>query len=118
MKITGPKGPGAVTPPAEEIEGKRSERTGGPSFKEVLDPARGSGATGAAGPIAEITARLKAGEIDAAQASELLVEAVVRSKVAGATPQLQAQLRDTLRRLLTEDPILASKLRSLTRDEK
>jgi hypothetical protein len=67
--------------------------------------------------IGQISARLKAGEITAAQATELLVDAVVRARVPSIAADLQDQLRATLHRLLAEDPMLAAKVRRLTEVE-
>ena len=116
MKITGPgSGPGAVQPPAADAAAEKSqpERADAPSFASLL----GSEPAAAADPSAtidQISARLKSGEITAAQATELLVDAVVRARIPSIATELQEQLRTTLRRLLDEDPVLAAQVRRLT----
>jgi len=114
MKITGP---GGVTPPAPESPAEKPKETGATqatSFASLLG-AEQAGAVGAPPEaIGAISARLRAGEINAAQATELLVEAVVRARVPALAAELQEQLRATLRRMLAEDPVLAAKVRRLT----
>jgi hypothetical protein len=69
-----------------------------------------------ASALAEVSARLRAGEITAPQAAELVIEAIVRSRV--ATPELHERLRAVLRRLIEEDPIVAAKVRELAEEKK
>lgn len=117
MKITGPRsGPDAVQPASAEArtaETQPERPAGAPSFASLLD-AEPAGATAPSEAIGRISAQLKAGEITPAQATELLVDAVVRARVPAIAAELQDQLRATLRRLLDEDPVLSAKVRRLT----
>jgi hypothetical protein len=112
MKITGPGGP-AVPPPSVE-KSEQAHPAEAPSFATLIDPGQVSAAAAPSEAIGQISARLKAGEITATQATELLVDAVVRARVPSIAAELQAQLRSTLHRLLAEDPVLAAKVRRLT----
>ncbi len=118
MKITGPGGgPGAVAPPTPEPAAERSSaarEAEAPRFAELLAPEGAGEPAAPSAAIGEISARLRAGEISPAQASELLIDAVVRARVPALAAELQEQLRATLRRLLAEDPLLAAKVRRLT----
>ncbi len=114
MKVSGPKGPGAVPPPPVEEGAEKPPSATPTSFREVLQP---PAAKPAESPLqaafAEIQARLQAGELDAARAGEQLVEAVVRAQLPEAAAALKQQLREVLQRMLREDPVLAAKLRAL-----
>jgi hypothetical protein len=82
----------------------------------VLEPAAPARGLEEASALAEVSAKLRAGEITAAQAAELIIDAVVRDRI--ATPELHDRLRGVLRRLLEEDPILAAKLRKLAEEDR
>jgi hypothetical protein len=114
MKVSGPKGPGVPPTPAEGAEKPATTSATSASFRELL---QAPATKGAEGPLqaafADIQARLRAGELDAARAGEQLVEAVVRAQLPEATTALKQQLREVLQRLLREDPVLAAKLREL-----
>lgn len=121
MKIGGPKGPSPV-PPREVEPSKPADRTTGPSFGEVLGAEKAAG-TGGAAPAealrdvaAELGAKLKAGEITKEQAVELLIETTVRQRLRDAAPELAQRVREVLRRIVAEDPMLAEKVRQLAGD--
>jgi len=114
MKVSGPKGPGAVPPPPAEEGADKPQSATSASFRELLEtPAARPAESPLQAAFAEIQARLRAGEIDAARASEQLVETVVRAQLPEAAAALQQQLREVLQRMLREDPVLAAKLREL-----
>jgi hypothetical protein len=117
MKIGGPKGPSPV-PPREVEPSKPADRAAGPSFGEVLGADKATGADGAApaSAVAEIGAKLKAGEITKEQAVELLIETTVRQRLRDAAPELAQRVREVLRRIVAEDPLLAQKVRQLSGD--
>jgi hypothetical protein len=122
MKITGPQGPGGGAPPVADETIDKAGKAGAPRFDEVLGAPPSQAADAVAQPgadaISAIGARLRAGEISGAQATELLLDAVVRARVSDAAPRLRAELRETLRRLMHEDPTLAAKVRRLAGDDK
>lgn len=121
MKISGPKGPGPIKPPTEPTakEGAKAE---GPSFKEVLEgqptqAAEGTPGTPMATSIAEVTAKLKAGEVNGPEAIEMLIEAVVRQAVGGALPAIKERMRAAIRRYVEEDPVLSARIKELDRGD-
>ena len=116
MKIGGPEGPGQVTPPAADLEPAAPDKANGPRFADVLEPAAPARSLEEASALAEVSAKLRAGEITAAQAAELIIDTIVRNRI--ATPELHERLRGVLRRLIEEDPILAAKLRTLAEENK
>ena len=66
--------------------------------------------------MAEVARRLRAGEITAKQAVELLIDDVIARQVGRALADRQtlaAELKELLRRQMETDPYLASKVRRL-----
>ncbi len=115
MKIGGPKGPGPILPPSGKVS--EPETTSGPQFKDVRqkDPAPLSGTGGT--HVDEIRRQLEAGEINGTQATEMIINAIVRTKITAMKPELQKNLRDKLQQMIAEDPILAQKVKKLTEEE-
>ncbi|MDB4968166.1 MAG: hypothetical protein JWN44_3855 [Myxococcales bacterium] len=75
----------------------------------------GTGGTGGTDPIAQVAARLRAGEITSDQAVDLLIEDAIGRQMGGAVPKdLEPRLREVLRDYATNDPYLAAKIRRLT----
>jgi hypothetical protein len=113
MKISGPKGPGP-TPPTTEPK-KEPAKTEGPSFQDVLQADKSSAATDAAptNAVAEVTAKLKAGEVTGPQAVDMLIEAVVKQQVGEVAPALRERIRDALQKVIAADPMLSEKIRQL-----
>jgi hypothetical protein len=110
-------------------------RVKGPSDKPPVNavdgidpvaPEREVGEVGQAAPahaadapdaVAEVAARLKAGELSVDQAVELLIDDVIARQVARAVDHardFEPQLRDLLRSYASSDPFLAAKIRRLT----
>ena len=130
MKISGPKGPQA--PPdlddldeldkLDKLDKKTdaSNAADGPEFAQALQTPQGVEqapqvfAPQASTTIAEVTAKIKAGELTEAQAAELLIDAVVRQTAERMAPALRERLRAALRDLVENDPVLAQKVRYLT----
>jgi hypothetical protein len=82
-----------------------------------VEPAQPASGAGAIDPIAKIAGRLRAGEIDADQAVELLIDDAVRRQLGRATdekPELAGKLRELLRQHAASDPNLAAHIRRLT----
>ena len=120
MKIGGPKGPAPPIEPPKSSETERPEKAGAARFDELLGTRETPQAEGAAPPsgvIEEVSARLRAGEVTRDQAVDLLIDAVIESKAVEVGPAVRDKLRDALRGLVTEDPVLAEKVRKLGGEE-
>ena len=86
--------------PAETGAVGRVAKTGGPS------------GPGGADAIAQVAARLRAGEITVDDAVELLIDdAIARG---GGSRELEPKLREVLREYAASDPFLSAKIRRLT----
>ena len=80
--------------------------TGGPTGPGGLDP------------IAQVAARLRAGEIGSDEALELLIDDTIARQMGGAVPKdLEPKLREVLRDYAANDPFLAAKIRKLTQGQ-
>lgn len=128
MKVTGPH-TGAPPVETEAAKGKAPvdgaqaggvEKAGaGPTFAETLAAGRAAppASTRAQAPDAltsDIAADLQAGKLDRQGALERVVERIIdRQLGADAPPALRAQLRDTLRETISNDPMVIEKLRGL-----
>ncbi|MCC6746413.1 MAG: hypothetical protein IT371_02070 [Deltaproteobacteria bacterium] len=113
MKIGGPKGPGPIEPPPlAKTEGPQGQAK--VQFSETLKP---SETRPAAAPtndaLTEIVARLRSGEVNAAQAVELLIGQVVEKRGGALTPAANEKLRAALQSLVAEDPLLSASLRRM-----
>jgi hypothetical protein len=112
----GPKAPDAVndvTAP-DALSGTDSvrgtEATGAPAVSRV---------SGASDAVAEVAARLRAGEITVDQAVERLIDDAIERQMGRALEQakeLEPRLREVLRGFAAGDPLLTDKLRRLTLD--
>ena len=70
--------------------------------------------TRGASALAEVSAALEAGRLSAKAAVDKVVEVVLDRQLGpSASPALRAQLAQALHESLTDDPLLAAKLRSL-----
>ena len=87
--------------PAETGAVGRVAKTGGPS------------GPGGADAIAQVAARLRAGEISADEALELIIDDTI-ARQAGVGKDLEPKLREVLRDYAATDPFLAAKIRKLT----
>jgi hypothetical protein len=123
MKVSGPKGPGQ--PPELEKPTKKAETADAASasdFSQALqtEPVERTAqvdASGASAAVAEVTARIKAGELTGARAAELLIDAVVRQTAERLAPALRRRLRAALEEIVKNDPVLAEKMRHLANGE-
>ncbi len=113
------KGPGDGPPsidPAAGVDAPDGVGEVAPAATEGVAPVGGSAAAGL-DPIAEVAAKLRAGEITVDRAVELLIDDVIERQVGRATegaPELTRQLRDLLTRFSENDPFLAARIRRLT----
>ena len=77
----------------------------------AVDPASSTRATAAAGDIEALTSALASGEIDPAQAQQMLIECVVQEQLpADATPEMIEAIRTEVEAMLAEDPTLQALL--------
>jgi len=111
------KAPGKL-PRHPRLKKETIAEAGALQFSEILDsPSKAKESTPIASALGKVSAELKAGEISAAQAVDLLIETAVKAKLSAKEPQLQQRLRETLRRLIAEDPLLAAKMKKLAEDD-
>ena len=116
------KGPGdGVRPPDAVDEAGQVEGVDDTAPAETGAVARVGGTGGTGGPtgsdpIAAVAARLRAGEISADEALELIIDDTIDRQLGGAVPKdfFEPKLREVLRQYATSDPFLAAKLRKLT----
>ena len=117
MRIKGP-GPGdGPRPPGEVDEAERVEGVdeAAPAETGAVGRVGGTGGPGGSDPIAQVAARLRAGEISSDEALELLIEDTIQRQMGGAVPKdLEPKLREVLRDYAANDPFLAAKIRRLT----
>jgi hypothetical protein len=113
------KGPGdGVRPPDAVDEAGEVEGVDDTAPAETGAVARVGGTGGPTGsdPIAQVAARLRAGEISADEALELIIDDTIDRQLGGAVPKdLEPKLREVLRQYATSDPFLAAKIRKLTK---
>jgi hypothetical protein len=88
-----------------------------PEATKPVEPAQPAERAGALDPVARVAARLRAGEIGADEAVELLIDDAVERQLGKAIadkPELAQKLRDLLRQHAANDPHLAAHIRRLT----
>lgn len=115
MRIKGP-GDGPRPPDAvDEAAPVDAVDETGPAETGAVSRVGGPGGPDSSDPIGRIAARLRAGEIDADEALELLIDdAVGRQLGAAASKDLEGKLREVLRDYAANDPYLAARIRRLT----
>jgi hypothetical protein len=107
----GPRPPDAVDE-AGEVEGVDDAA---PAETGAVSRVGGTGGPTGSDPIAEVAARLRAGEISSDEALELIIDDTIQRQMGGAVPKdLEPKLREVLRDYATNDPFLAAKIRKLT----
>ncbi len=117
MRIKGP-GPGDGPRPPDAVD-EAGEVAGvddaAPADTGAVSRVGGTGGPTGSDPIAEVAARLRAGEISADEALELIIDDTIQRQMGGAVPKdLEPKLREVLRDYATNDPFLAAKIRKLT----
>jgi hypothetical protein len=107
----GPRPPDAVdeAAPVDGVDEAAPAETG------AVARVGGTGGPTASDPIAQVAARLRAGEISSDEALELLIDDTIARQMGGAVPKdLEPKLREVLRDYAANDPFLAAKIRKLT----
>ena len=117
MRIKGP-GPGDGPRPTDAVdEAAPVDGVDETAAAETGAVGRVGGTGGPTGtdPIAQIAARLRAGELTSDQALELIIDDTIERQLGGAVPKdLEPKLREVLRDYATNDPFLTAKIRKLT----
>jgi hypothetical protein len=114
------KGPGTTPPTPPEASPDKAGKSDGAAFADRLagpaasqEPAAAI-RTQASDPLAQVSAELRAGTIDARQAVDRLVAMTIdQGPAAHLPPELKQQLRARLEALIAEDPFLAAKAERL-----
>jgi len=109
----GPRPPDAVdeAAPVEGVDEAAPAETGA-----VARVGGTGGPTGPGGidPIAQVAQRLRAGEISADEALELIIDDTIARQMGAVSKDLEPKLREVLRDYAANDPFLAAKIRKLT----
>ena len=110
---SGETAPAAPVAPTEQTRAAESTK----SISGVAPASAASGAA-AADPVLDVSRRLRAGEITAQQALELLIDGVVARHVqaggqSGDRERLAGDLKQLLQKHAESDPYLASKVRRM-----
>ena len=107
----GPRPPDAVdeAAPVEGVDEAAPAETG------AVARVGGTGGPTGTDPVAQVAARLRAGEISTDEALELLIDDTIARQIGGAVSKdLEPKLREVLRDYAANDPFLAAKIRKLT----
>lgn len=106
----GPRPPDAVdeAAPVEGVDEAAPAETG------AVARVGGTGGPGGADPIGQVAARLRAGEISADEALELIIDDTIARQMGAVSKDLEPKLREVLRDYAANDPFLAAKIRKLT----
>jgi hypothetical protein len=112
------KGPGDGPRPTDAVD-EAAEVDGvdeaAPAETGAVARVGGTGVPTGTDPVGEVAARLRAGEISADEAIELLIDDTIERQMGGAVPKdLEPKLREVLRDHAANDPFLAAKIRKLT----
>lgn len=117
MRVKAPGAPDDGPPPIPEVG--EAAPTGGAAPAAPVERAAAVDASAAAeapDPIREIARRIRAGELSAGEAVELLIDEVVERRagaVLGDRRALAEELKELLRHQVQSDPYLASRVRRL-----
>ncbi len=106
----GPRPPDAVdeAAPVEGVDEAAPAETG------AVARVGGTGGPTGTDPIAQVAARLRAGEISADEALELIIDDTIARQMGAVGKDLEPKLREVLRDYAANDPFLAAKIRKLT----
>ena len=112
------KGPGDGPRPPEAVDGAGEVEgvdEAAPAETGAVSRVGGTSGPGGNDPVAQVAARLRAGEISTDEALELLIEDTIARQLGGAVSKdLEPKLREVLRDYAANDPFLAAKIRKLT----
>jgi hypothetical protein len=112
MRIKGPGDGPRPTDGVDEAAPVDGVDESAPAETGAVGRVGGTGGPTGTDAIAQVAARLRAGEITADQAVELLIDdAIARG---GGRKELEPKLREVLREYAANDPYLSSKIRRLT----
>jgi hypothetical protein len=115
MRIKGPGDGPRPTDAVDEAAPVEGVDEAAPAETGAVARVGGTGGPGGTDPIAQVAARLRAGEITSDQALELLIDDAIARQMGGAVPKdLEPKLREVLRDYAANDPYLAAKIRRLT----
>jgi hypothetical protein len=103
VKISGPKGPKPPAPPDDAAPAA-------PPFAERVGPLPAAEDLPVS-EIAALAARIRSGELSARQAVDHLIEVVARRRA--ISPLQREQLESALKRLLADDPLMATQIDTL-----
>jgi hypothetical protein len=114
MRIKGP-GDGPRPPDAvDEAAPVEGADEAAPAESGPVARVGGTGGPTGTDAIAQVAARLRAGEISADDAVELLIDDTIAKQMGGVSKDLEPKLREVLREYAASDPFLAAKIRRLT----
>jgi len=115
MRIKGPGDGPRPTDAVDEAGEVEGVDEAAPAETGAVGRVGGTSGPGGTDPIAEVAARLRAGEITSDQAVELLIDDAIQRQLGGAVPRdLEPKLREVLRNFATQDPFLSAKIKRLT----
>lgn len=106
----GPRPPDAVdeAAPVEGVDEAAAAESG------AVARVGGTGGPTGTDAVAEVAARLRAGEITTDEALELLIDDTIAKQMGAVSKDLEPKLREVLRDYAANDPFLAAKIRKLT----
>ncbi len=118
MRIKGP-GPGDGPRPTDAVDEAAAVEgvdEAAPAETGAVARVGGTGGPGGTDAVAQVAARLRAGEISADEAVELLIDDTIARQLGagGSAKDLEPKLREVLRDYAANDPFLAAKIRRLT----
>jgi hypothetical protein len=114
MRIKGPGEGPRPTDAVDEAAPVEGVDETAPAETGAVSRVGGTSGPGGTDPIAQIAARMRAGEITSDQAVELLIDDAISRQLGGVPKELEPKLREALRDVAANDPYLAAKIRKLT----
>jgi hypothetical protein len=115
MRIKGPGDGPRPTDAVDEAAPVEGVDEAAPAETGAVGRVGGTGGPTGSDPVAQVAARLRAGEISSDEALELLIDDTIARQMGGAVPKdLEPKLREVLRDYAANDPFLAAKIRKLT----
>ena len=112
MRIKGPGDGPRPTQGVDEAAPVEGVDESAPAETGAVGRVGGTGGPTGTDAIAQVAARLRAGDIGVDEAVELLIDDAVAK--GGGSKDLEPKLREVLREYASSDPFLSSKIRRLT----